>query len=198
MLLKTVSKIFGLLVYICLSSACVADEVSDMCIKNLPNRLGLEKNAPETMRFVGDETDIIDYESQKGGQGWGYARKYRNGSCEVIVYVYNREKESISNDDVSAELAYFDGFTPEGQFQKDVGDDVFSGIAGIKAVDETVGKQVHMVSITAKHGQFIKYRTSCRLMSDLKEEANFRLADMFTTQVIKGTYGLLSDCLSEK
>ena len=73
MLLKTVSKIFGLLGYICLSSACVADEVSDMCIKNLPNRLGLEKNAPETMRFVGDETDIIDYESQKGGQGWGYA-----------------------------------------------------------------------------------------------------------------------------
>lgn len=198
MLLKTVSKIFGILGFICLSSVCLADELSSVCIKKLPNRLGLEQKAPETMRFISNETDIIDYENQKGGKGWGYARKYRNGSCEVIIYVYNREKEVVSNEDISAELAYFDGFTPEGQFQKEVGEDVFSGIAGIKAVDETVGKQVHMVSITAKNRQFIKYRTSCRLMSDLKEEANFRLADMFTTQVLKETYGLLSDCLSEE
>lgn len=198
MLLKTVSKIFGILGYICFSSVCLSNELSVTCIKNLPNRLGLEKNAPETMRFIGNETDIIDYESQKGGKGWGYARKYRNGSCEVVIYVYNREKEAVSNDDVSLELAYFDGFTPKGQFQKEVGEDVFLGFAGIKSIDEAVGKQVHMVSITAKHGQFVKYRTSCRLMSDLKEEANFRLADMFTTQVIKETYGRLSDCLSEE
>ena len=183
---------------LCLLSFSVNAETQEFCLKQLPSRLHLEKDVPQNMQFVSDYTHLTNYEILKDGKGWGHSLKYQNAYCEIIIYVYNRQKENITDSDVTDELAYFDGFEPKGQFNKNVGTDVFKGYAGMAVIDEKIGQQMQMVAITQTGNQFVKYRTSCRKMLGLSDDANFRMADQLTTQAIKGTYAKLSDCLKNK
>lgn len=183
--------------FLCLLSVSAHAEIQEDCLKQLPSRLHLDKDIPQNMQFVSDYTQLTNYEILKDGEGWGYSLKYQNAYCEVIVYVYNRQKTSINDSDVTDELEYFDGFTPNGQFSKNVGSDVFKGYAGMAVIDEKIGLQTQMVALTQTGNQFVKYRTSCRQMSGLSDDANFRMTDQFTTNVIKGTYAKLSECLKK-
>lgn len=183
--------------FLCLLSVSAHAEIQEDCLKQLPSRLHLDKDIPQNMQFVSDYTQLTNYEILKDGEGWGYSLKYQNAYCEVIVYVYNRQKTSINDSDVVDELAYFDGFVPNGQFSKSVGSDVFKGYGGMAVIDEKIGLQTQMVALTQTGNQFVKYRTSCRQMSGLSDDANFRMTDQFTTNVIKGTYAKLSECLKK-
>ena len=184
-------------VFLCLLSVVVHAEIQEYCLKQLPSRLFLEKDVPQNMQFLSDYKQLINYEVLNDGKGWGYSLKYQNAYCEVIIYIYNRQKSTITDSDVDDELLYFDGFVPSGQFSKNVGTEVFKGYAGMAIVDEKIGQQTQMVSLAQTENQFVKYRTSCRKMSDLSEAANYRMADQFTTNVIKGTYAKLSECLKK-
>lgn len=183
---------------LCLVPLSVNAGTQDFCLKQLPSKLYLEKGVPQNMQFVSDYTQLVNYEILKDGEGWGHSLKYQNAYCEVVVYVYNRQKTNVTGSDVEDELAYFDGFQPNGKFDKTVGSDTFKGYAGMAVIDEKTGPQMQMVAITHTANQFVKYRTSCRKMNGLSDESNFRMTDQFTTQVIKGTYGRLLDCLKNK
>lgn len=165
------------------------------CLRKLPKTLKLPAKAPETMRMlVPKENFLTDYEPLIGGVGWGASLKYRNTSCEVVVYAYDKGKASLTDKEAQTERQLFDGFPSEGVFEKEVGDFTFYGTAGIAPLD-TSDKQVQMFSVAAVHNTFIKYRTVCRHLVDLPDESNYRVADLITSQVIKETLIPLDNCL---
>ncbi len=185
-------------------STAVAETVAEepsiyfQCLRTLPKTLDLPPKAPETMRLLVPKTNyLIDYEPLIAGTGWGASLKYRSAYCEVVVYAYDHNKMTLSKEDAQQERTLFDGFKPESTFEKEVGDYVFYGTAGLSAFEPKGDKQVQMFSVAAVHNTFIKYRTVCRHIADISLDANYRIADTMTTQVIKETLMPLDMCLTE-
>lgn len=175
----------------------VQPSVYAVCLDKLPTTLELPDKAPETMRLLIPKTGkmLTDYEPLIAGKGWGASIKYHSAYCEVIVYAYNRNKEHLTSKDAEDERNSFDGFKAQTKFEKEVGDHVFYGSAGIASLGEGTDNQVQMVAIGAVHDVFIKYRTVCRHVSDIDASSNYRIADLMTSQVIKETLVKLDMCL---
>lgn len=195
--------IISMCLFVCSYSNAV-NAVSDesiyaKCLKELPRTLALPAKAPETMRLLVPKKDyLIDYESFIAGAGWGSSLKYRSTVCEVVVYAYNHHKTTLTEDDAREERDSFDGFQPESLFEKEVGEFIFYGTAGLSAFEPQGDKQVQMFSVAAVHNTFVKYRTVCRHITDISLDANYRMADEMTTQVIKETLLPLDRCLTQK
>lgn len=171
-----------------------------VCLDKLPTTLDLPDKAPETMRLLVPKTEnmLTDYEPLIAGKGWGASIKYRSSYCEVVVYAYNRNKENLTAKDAEIERDLFDGFSAHTKFEKEVGNYVFYGSAGVAPLGEGTDNQVQMMSIGAIHDTFIKYRTVCRHVSDIDATANYRIADLMTSQVIKETLIKLDSCLTNE
>ncbi len=169
-----------------------------VCLNDLPKTLTLPQGAPETMRMLVPKGEqVIDYEPLIAGQGWGASIKYHSAYCDVVVYAYDKNKLSLTVDDAKQEHTEFDGFVSESVFEKEVGDYIFYGKAGIAPLDNVNKKQVQMFSVAAVNDTFIKYRTVCRHITDISPEANYKIADSISSQVIKETLVLLDRCLTE-
>lgn len=189
---------YGLLVGSFAGAETVAEEPSIyfQCLRTLPKTIDLPPKAPETMRLlVPKKNYLIDYEPLIAGEGWGASLKYRSAYCEVVVYAYDHNKTTLTKEDAQQERTLFDGFKPESTFEKEVGDYVFYGTAGLSAFEPKGDKQVQMFSVAAVHDTFIKYRTVCRHIADISLDANYRIADTMTTQVMKETLMPLDMCL---
>ncbi len=169
------------------------------CLRELPTTLQLSPEAPETMRFLVPMTDYaVDYEKEISGEGWGASLKYRNTACEVVVYAYDHARNDLTDADARKERDEFDGFSAESMFEKEVGTHIFYGTAGLSALTANGDKQVQMFSVGAVNQTFIKYRTVCRYLTDIPLDANYRIADMMTTEVMKQTLVPLDTCLSQE
>ncbi len=167
------------------------------CLNELPKTLTLPKGAPETMRLLIPKGEsVIDYEPLIAGKGWGASIKYHSAYCDVAIYVYDKNKAVLTKQDAKQEQADFDGFVAESVFEKEVGDYVFYGKAGIAPLDNPINKQVQMFSVAAVHNMFIKYRTVCRHIVDIPADANYKIADSMVSQVMKETLVLLDRCLT--
>lgn len=164
------------------------------CFKLLPDKLQTDDNSPNSARFSSSK-EVVDFESMPSGKGWGQAIKYQNNYCEIIIYTYTRNKSQITDDDVAAELSFFDGFSSTGKFKKEVGYDVFQGLSGTAKLSDETKEQTQIVAISKTGNYFVKYRTSCRFLEGFTEEENFKLADAFLTQAMKGSFGQLAFCL---
>ncbi len=169
------------------------------CLNALPKTLKLPQDAPETMRLLVPKGEtVIDYETLIAGQGWGASLKYHSAYCDVVVYMYNKNKSTLTVVDAQHEQTEFDGFKAERVFEKEVGDYIFYGKAAVTPLDEFDKNQVQMMSVGAVNNTFIKYRTVCRQITDIPAEANYRIADSVTSQVIKETLASLNDCISQE
>lgn len=186
-----------LLIFLCtfLSAFPLYAQTAPYCLNQLPEKLRLEKGAPQSAQFVLADKNLIDFEKMTNGTGWGYALKYQNDYCEVLVHAYNRSKTQLTDADVDEEIAYFDGFEPLGKFEKEVGYDVFKGLIGSAHLDDSAEGQPQIVAITKAGNYFVKYRASCRAIEGIDEQGNFRLSDAFITQAMKASFGQLAFCL---
>ncbi len=173
------------------------ESVYAMCLNRIPTTLSLPQNAPETMRLLVPAGEkIIDYEKIISGRGWGASIKYHSAHCDVAVYVYDKTMPTITDVEAKRELAEFDGFESDSIYEKEVGDYVFYGKAGIVPLEKSSPRQVQMVSVAAVNNLFVKYRTICRHITDITPEANYQIADVQTSQVMKETLMLLDGCLA--
>ncbi len=194
-----VSGLTGLVATASAADSKEEDSIYMRCLRKLPTTLKSSSDAPETMRFLVPIKDYaVDYEKEISGEGWGASLKYRNVACEVVVYAYDHARNGLTDADARKERDEFDGFLAESIFEKEVGTHTFYGTAGLSALTANGDKQVQMFSVGAVNQTFIKYRTVCRYLTDIPLDANYRIADMMTTEVMKQTLVPLDTCLSQE
>lgn len=185
--------LFFLLIFTGLPISAQAASSALVCLKQLPEKL--QQNAPDSFQFARVSKDVKNYEEELGGAGWGYSVKYQNNYCEVMIYLYTRQKTSVTQSDIQEEMTAFDGFKYPSYVQKEIDHVVFSVAQGITPVEKNADKQFQLLALTSAHNHFLKYRASCRQITGLTDEQNFQLSESFLATVIQKTLKKITFCL---
>ncbi len=185
--------LFFLLFFTGFSISVQAAAPAFVCLKQLPEKF--QQKSPDSFQFKRMTTNVKSYEEEPGGAGWGYAVKYQNNYCEVMIYLYTRQKNSITPADTETEMAEFDGFEYADSVQKEIDDVSFSFAQGITQFEKNADKQFQLLALTSVQNHFLKYRASCRQINGLTEQKNFHLAESFLTNVIQKSLKKITFCL---
>ena len=188
--------LFFLLFFMGFSMRVQAAAPAFVCLKQLPEKL--QQKSPDSFQFKKITKEVRNYEEEPGGAGWGYAVKYQNNYCEVMIYLYTHLKNSITPADIETEMTEFDGFKHTDSVQKEIDNFSFSFAQGTTQFEKNADKQFQLLALTSAQNHFLKYRASCRQINGLSEQENFHLAESFLTTVIQKSLKKITFCLFQQ